>query len=82
MASISRGLLPTRDYSLLIAGSSGVDGEMAPAVDPPSGRVPEQDQSDPRNLSAMAAELCCVFGKILRGLGFFRRDQFIGQRAS
>ena len=24
--------------------------EMAPAIDPPSGRVPEQDQSDPPKL--------------------------------
>ena len=45
--------------------------EMALADDPPSGREPEPDQSDPRNLWAMAAEFCCVFGKILRGLGFF-----------
>ena len=56
--------------------------EMALAVDPPSGRVSEQDQSDPRNLSAMAAELCIIFGKILRGLGFFQREEFIGQMAS
>ena len=47
--------------------------KMAPGADPCPGRVPKQEQSDPRNLSAMAAELCIVFGKILRGLGFFRR---------
>ena len=48
--------------------------KMAPGADPPPGRVPEQEQSDPRNLLAMAAELCIVFGKILRGLGFFHRE--------
>ena len=41
--------------------------KMAPGADPRPGRVPEQEQSDPRNLSAMAVELCIVFGKILRG---------------
>ena len=46
--------------------------KMAPRADPRHGRVPEQEQSDPRNLSAMAVELCIVFGKIYRGLGFFR----------
>ena len=47
--------------------------KMALGADPRPGRVPEQEQSDPQNLSAMAMELCIVFGKILRGLGFFRR---------
>ena len=47
--------------------------KMAPGADPHPSRVPEQEQSDPRNLSAMAAELCIVFGKIFRGLGFFHR---------
>ena len=47
--------------------------KMAPGGNPRSGRVPEQDQSGPRNFSAMAAELCIVFGKILRGLGFLHR---------
>ena len=47
--------------------------KMAPGATPRPGRVPEQDQSSPQNLSAMAAELCIVFGKILRGVGFFRR---------
>ena len=46
--------------------------EMAPAVDPHPGRMPEQDLLNPQNLSAMAAELCIVFGKILWGLEFFR----------
>ena len=41
-----------------------------------------QDLLNPRNLSAMAAELYIVFRKILRGLGFFRRGWFIGQMAS
>ena len=52
--------------------------EMAAAVDPRPGRVPEQDLLNPRNLSAMAAELCIVFGKILWGLGFFVDDDFMG----
>ena len=47
--------------------------EMASAVDPRPGKVPEQDLLNLRNLSEMAAELCIVFGKILRGLGFLRR---------
>ena len=28
----------------------------------------------------MAAELCIIFGKILRGLGFFRREEFYKHR--
>ena len=52
--------------------------EMALAVDPHPGRVPEQDLLNPQNLSAMVAELCIVFGKILRGLGFFIGNDFIG----
>ena len=56
--------------------------KMAPGAAPRPGRVSKQEQCSPRNLSAMAAELCIVFGKILQGLGFFRRDQFIVQRAS
>ena len=47
--------------------------KMAPRSNPHPDRVPEQDQSGPRNLSAMAVEICIVFGKILRGLGFFHR---------
>ena len=56
--------------------------KMAPGDNPRPGRVAEQDQSVPWNLSAMAAELCIVSGKILRGLGFFRRKQLlaIGRR--
>ena len=51
--------------------------EMAPAVDPHPGRVPKEDLLNPGNLSAMAAELYIVFGKILWGLGFFVEDDFI-----
>ena len=47
--------------------------KMAPRANPRPDRVPEQDQSGPRNLSALAAEICIVFGKILWGFGFFRR---------
>ena len=49
--------------------------KMAPGANPRPGMVSEQDQSGPRNLSAMVVELCIVFGKILWGLGFFRRDE-------
>ena len=45
-----------------------------PEVDHRLDRVPKQEQSDPRNLSAMAGKLCCVSEKILRGLGFCHRD--------
>ena len=41
--------------------------KMVSGVDPRPGRVPEQEQSDPRNLSVMAVELYCVSAKILRG---------------
>ena len=34
--------------------------EMAPAVDPPSGRVPEQDQSDPLMHVKCIHELCML----------------------
>ena len=44
---------------------------MASKLDPRPGRVPEQDLLNPRNLSAMTAELCIVFGKILRGVRVF-----------
>ena len=47
--------------------------KMAPRADPRPGRVPEEEQSDPQNLSVTAAELCIVFEKILRGLGFLHR---------
>ena len=47
--------------------------KMAPGAYPRPGRLPEQNQSGLRKLSAMAADLCIVFGKILWGLGFFRR---------
>ena len=47
--------------------------KMAPGANPRPDSVPEQEKSGPQNLSAMAAELYIVFGKILRGLGFFRR---------
>ena len=56
--------------------------EMTPAVDPRPGRVPEQDLQNPRNLSAMAAEPCIVFGKIRRALGFFLRDLIYRQNLS
>ena len=49
--------------------------KMAPGANPHPGRVLEPKQSGPPNLVSMAAELCRVFGKILRGLGFFRRDE-------
>ena len=65
---------PWGNYSQHIP-EAAVAVKMAPGADPRPGRVPEQEQSDPRNLSAMAAELCIVFGKILRGLGFFHRDK-------
>ena len=63
---------PWGNYSQHIP-EAAVAMKMAPRANPCPGRVPEQEQPDPRNLSAMAAELCIVFGKILRGLGFLRR---------
>ena len=45
--------------------------KMVLGATPRPGKVPEQEQSGPRNLSVMAAELCIVFGKIFWGLGFF-----------
>ena len=59
---------------LLTTHPGGSDGdEDGFRGNPHPGRVPEQEQSDPRNLSTMAAELYIVFGKILRGLGFLGR---------
>ena len=45
--------------------------KMALGADPRPGRVPEQEQSDPRNLSAMAAELCIVFWENPSGVRVF-----------
>ena len=36
----------------------------------------------PPNLFSMVAELCTIFWKIFRGLGFSRRDKYIVQRAA
>ena len=63
---------PLGNYSQHIP-EAAVAVKMAPGANPRPGRVPEQEQSDSRSLSAMVAELCIVFGKILWGLGFFRR---------
>ena len=65
-----------RDYPLLIV-EAAVLMEMAPTADPRPGRVPEQDLLNPQNLSAMAAELCIVFGKILRVSGFLHHTQSV-----
>ena len=40
-------------------------------------RVLEQEQSDPQNLSAMAAKLCIVFGKSFTAWVFFVGEDFI-----
>ena len=45
--------------------------KMDPGVDPRPGRVPEQDQSVPRNLVSLTMALCTVFCKILRGVRVF-----------
>ena len=51
--------------------------KMAPEVDPHPGRVPEQELLSSELGFSMAAEVGIVFGEILRGLGFFRRDKYI-----
>ena len=56
--------------------------KMAPEVDPRFGRVPEQELLSPELGFRIAAELCCVSGKILRGLRFSRRDEYIVRRAA
>ena len=56
--------------------------KMAPEVDPHPDRVPEQELMSHKLGFSMAAELGIVFGKILRGLGFFHRDEYIVWRAS
>ena len=45
--------------------------KMAPEVDPPPGRVTEQELLSPELAFLMAAELEIVSRKILWGLGFF-----------
>ena len=47
----------------------------------PSRQGAGTETSVPRNLSLMAAELGVVFCKILLGLGFSPREQFMVQRA-
>ena len=63
------------NYSQLIPVAA-MAVKMAPGANPRTDRVPEQDQSGARNLTAMAAEICIVFGKILRE-AFFVGDDFI-----
>lgn len=55
---------------------------MAPEVNPHPGRVPEQELMSTELVFFMAAELGIVFGKILRGLGFFQRDKYVVRMAS
>ena len=64
---------PWRNYSQHIP-EAAMAMKMAPGANPCPGRVTKQEQSGPQNLSAMAAELCIVFGRILRGLGLFHRE--------
>ena len=56
--------------------------KMAPEVDPHPGRVPEQELLSSELGFSIAAEVGIVFGKILRGLGFFHPDKYIVRRAS
>ena len=62
-------------------GDGGVDGEGSGGQSP-SRQGARTGPSDPRNLFWMAAELGVVFCKILRGLGFSPRGQFMVQRAT
>ena len=62
-------------------GGGGVDGEGSGGQSP-SRQGAGTGPSDPRNLVSMAAELWSVSRKILRGLGFSPRGQFMVQRAA
>ena len=66
---------------LLTTHPGGSDGdEDGSGADPRPGRMPEQEQSDPRNLSAMAAELAPLVDHVERRLNSSARFLAYGGR--